>query len=81
MRTLREIAVEIRADWRVINNAAAKDALECMDCMELITERFVADPTGYSVVSTFLTHSIGWRGGTARRIKKELRAMCGHPRP
>lgn len=81
MRTLRVIAKEIRADWRVINNAAARDALECMDGMGQIAERFVADPNGYPVVSTFLAHSVGWRGETARRIKKELRTMYENPKP
>lgn len=81
MRTLREIAKEARTDWRVINNAAARDALECMDSMGQITKRFGADPNGYSVVSIFLSNSIGWHGETARHVKKELRTMCGHPRP
>ena len=80
MRTLRAIAKEIRSDWRVINNAAARDALKCMDEMGQITEPFVTDPNGYSVVGAFLTHSVGWRGETARRIKKELRTMCGRPK-
>lgn len=81
MRTVREIAVEILADWTVINNTGARDALECMRKMGAITERFGADPNGYSVVGTFLGNSIGWRGPVARRVKKELRQMCGHPRP
>jgi hypothetical protein len=81
MRTLSEIAVEIFADWTVINNAGALDALECMRKMGAVTERFGADPNGYSVVGAFLVNSIGWRGPVARQIKKELRQMCGHPRP
>ena len=81
MRTLREISKEIRADWREINNAAARDALECMGSMGQITERFGADPNGYPAVSIFLSNSKGWHGETARRVKKELRTMCGHPRP
>lgn len=81
MRTLHEIAKEIRTDLRVINNAAASDALECMDHMGQITERFGADPNEYPAVGTFLSHSAGWRGETARRVKKELLTMCGHPRP
>ena len=44
MRTLREIAKEIRADWHVINNAGAKDAIACMEKMGSITGRFGADP-------------------------------------
>ena len=81
MRTLREIAVEIFADWTVINNAGALDALECMRKMGVVTERFGADPNGYAVVGAFLSNSSGWRGSVARRIKKELRQMCGQPRP
>ena len=81
MRTLREIAKEIKADWRVINNAAARESLECMESMGQITERYGADPNGYSVVATFLSHSNGWHGDTANRIRKELRTMCGHPKP
>lgn len=81
MRKIKEIAAEIQADWRVINNAGARDALDCMKKMDHITDRFGADPNGYSVVGAFLSNAIGWRGNVANRIKKELRQMCGHPRP
>ncbi|MFA5662920.1 hypothetical protein [Castellaniella sp.] len=81
MRALREVAVEILADWTVINNAGAREALEYMREMGVVTERFGADPNGYAVVSALLINSIGWRGSVARRIKKELRQMCDHPRP
>jgi len=81
MRTLREIALEIASDWKVINHAGARDALECMKTMGAITERFVADPNGYPVVTAFLGGAVGWRGEVARRVKKELRQMSGHPRP
>jgi hypothetical protein len=80
-RTLREIADEIEADWLVINNQAAKQALDQMKTMGAIEAPFGADPNGYAVVGSFLTHAIGWKGNVARRIKKELRKMCGHPRP
>jgi hypothetical protein len=79
MRTLKEIVNEIQADWPVISNAGARDALECMKKMGAITARFGADPSGYSVVGAFLTNAIGWRGTVARRVKKELRKMCGSP--
>lgn len=81
MRTLREIAQEIAADWTVIKHAGARDALECMKQMGEITEPFYADPDGYSVVAAFLGGAVGWRGSVARRVKNELREMCGHPRP
>lgn len=81
MRALHEIAKEIRADWQTINNGGAREALECMEKMGDIAERSGGSSNGYSVVSEFLTNSMGWRGETARRVKKELRKMCGHPRP
>ena len=81
MRTLSEIAAEIQADWKIINNGGARDALERMKQMGQINERYGADSNGYSVVGAFLGNSVGWRGPVARRIKKELRQMCGHPRP
>lgn len=52
--------------------ASASDALECMKKIGFVTERFGADPNGYSVVEAFRTHAIRWRGEVARRIKKEL---------
>lgn len=81
MRMLSEIAAEIQADWTVINNAGARDALECMKKMGEITDRFGADPNGYSVVGAFLGNAVGWRGSVARRVRKELKQMVGHPRP
>ena len=81
MRTLSEIAAEIHLDWPIINNSAAREAPDCMKSMGTITERFGADPNGYSVVAVFLGNSIGWRGARARSIKRELRQMSGHPRP
>ena len=81
MRELRQIAAEIEVDWPVINNASAREALDCMKTMGAITERFGRDSNGYPVVGVFLDNSVGWRGPIARRVKKELRQMCGHPRP
>ncbi len=52
-----------------------------MEKMGKVTDRFGADPNGFSVIGTFLGNAIGWRGEVARRIKKELRTMCGHPKP
>ena len=80
-RRLRDIAAEIEADWRPVNNGAAKEALEYMKKMGQIEAPFHADPNGYGVVGSFLSNAIGWKGDVARRVKKELRLMCGHPRP
>jgi len=79
MRTIREIALEIASDWKVINNGEAREALECMKEMGMVPERCGTDLNGYSVIRTFLAHSVGWRGEVARRVKRELRQRCGHP--
>jgi hypothetical protein len=81
MRALRDIAREIAADWHTIYNGGARDALASMHTMGAVTEPFGAGPNGYSIVGTFLAHSVGWRGQVARRVKTELREMLGHPRP
>ena len=81
MRLLKVIAEEIAADWTVINNTAARDALSSMATMRDAKSPYGADPNGYSVVAVFLGNSVGWRGPVARRIKQELREISGHPPP
>ncbi len=81
MRSLNVIAAEICSDWGIIKNEGAREALECMSKMGSIADKFGFDPKGHSVVGAFLANSIGWRGPVARRVKKELRQMNGHPRP
>jgi hypothetical protein len=83
MRALSTIALEIENDasWRLVSNNGAKSMLDHMKNMGLVTEPFYGDPDGYGVVSSFLSNAIGWKGPVARCIKKELRTMCGHPRP
>jgi hypothetical protein len=80
-RTLREITDEIEADWVVIKNRGARKAFECMKMMDSVEAPFGADPNGYAVIRSFLCNSLGWRGPVARRVKQELRVMCGLPRP
>jgi hypothetical protein len=80
-RTLRDIAAEIQSDWPVINNHAAKQALDQMKSMGSIEAPFHRDPNGYAVVGVFLENARGWQGKVAKRVKSELRAMCGHPKP
>ncbi|RQY93844.1 hypothetical protein DF016_10940 [Burkholderia stagnalis] len=76
MRRLAEIAVEVRRDWRPINNGAAVSAIDAMATMGLVTEPYGLDPNGYGVIGQFLSNAAGWRGPVARRVKAELRAMC-----
>jgi hypothetical protein len=82
MRALRVIAAEIESDpaWSSVTNAGARSMLAQMRGIGIITDPFKYDPDGYGVVASFLGHAIGWRGPAARRIKKELYTMCGHPR-
>ena len=81
MRQLREIAQEISSDWPEVKNSGARHALEHMKKMGAITDPFYEDQSGHAVVGSFLEHARGWYGPVARRVKKELREMVGHPRP
>ena len=73
MRTLNEIAREIRADWNKVN-FAAKPYLDAMASMGAISSRYGYD-TGETIVIYFLANASGWRGETAKRIKSELKSM------
>jgi len=79
-RPIWDIAAEIERDWRVINNQGARKALDHMKTMGSTEDPFGLDDSGHGVIGSFLLHAIGWKGEVARRIKKELREMCGHPR-
>jgi hypothetical protein len=81
MRELREIAKEIASDWTTINNGAAREALELLSNHGDADTPLFADPNAYGVIGVFLDNSRAWHGPIARRIKLELREMCGHPRP
>lgn len=76
-RTLRAIALEIRADWRQAKGGIyfrAVPYLEAMATMGWITDTYGAD-SGESVVAYFLSNAGTWRGEVARRIKAELNAQ------
>jgi hypothetical protein len=73
VRTIREIAQEVRKDWSPVNYAA-RPYLDAMLELERITEKYYAD-SAESVVAYFLANAHTWRGETARRVKKELNQM------
>ena len=73
MRTLHEIAREIRADWKKVN-FAAKPYLDAMASLGSVADSYGYD-TGRTIVLYFLANAGGWRGETAKRIKSELRDM------
>lgn len=73
MRTLHEIAREIRKDWTKVNYAA-KPFLDAMASLDSIEDKYHYD-SGKSVVLYFLSNASSWRGENAKRIKAELRSM------
>ena len=75
MRNLNIIAQEIRKDWGAKINYAAKPYLDAMQQLESVNDSYGYD-SGNSVVLYFLCNAQSWRGETAKRIKKELNAMC-----
>lgn len=78
-RPIREIASEIRRDWKTQGkgvNPAAKPYLEAMDCLNLVSDKYGLD-SGEGILLRFLCNAGTWRGETAKRIKAELKAICG----
>jgi len=73
MRNLSEIAAEIRKDWKPVN-FAARPYLEAMAELNSMKDMYYAD-SAKSVVLYFLSNASTWRGESAKRIKKELKAM------
>ena len=72
-RPIREIAQEISADWQDVS-PAARPYLSAMMGLESIEDMYGMDDAA-GIVSYFLSNSRGWKGETARRIKKELNRM------
>jgi hypothetical protein len=74
LRSLSEIAREIRANWRPVYFGAVP-YLDAMSCLDSINDMYGLD-TAKSIVLYFLSNARNWRGDTARRIKAELNSMC-----
>lgn len=75
MRPIYAIAREIRADWKKPYFGAVP-YLDAMGDLERISDPYMYD-SGESIVRYFLANSGTWRGDTAKRIKAELKALCG----
>ena len=73
MRTIREIAQEIRKDWHPIH-FAARPYVDSMLQLETVTDRYGFDDAR-GILLYFLGNASSWRGETARRIKAEIKAM------
>lgn len=73
-RSLSEIAKEIRLNWTNVYFGAIP-YLQAMRTLGTINDTF-GDDSAKSIVIYFLSNATTWRGDVARRIKKELNAMC-----
>jgi len=73
VRSLSDIALSIRKDWKPIN-FAAKPYLDAMASLDDIDQNYGMD-SRTSIVLYFLCNATSWHGPIARQIKKELRNM------
>lgn len=72
-RKLYEIAEEINKDWKKVY-FGAKPYIDAMSCLDSVDDSYGYD-SAKSVIIYFLANATAWRGETARRVKKELKAM------
>ena len=74
-RPLHEVARDIRNDWKN-PYFGAKPYLDAMATLDSINDNYGWDSAD-SIVRYFLANASTWRGETAKKIKKELKAMVG----
>ena len=74
-RPLHEIVREIRKDWKNVNYGAVP-YLDAMSGLDKVTDRYIAED-GKTQVIYFLSNATTWRGEVAKRVKAELKKMCG----
>lgn len=80
MRTIHDIAVEIRNDWKKVYFGAVPYLDAMLELSTPATHEAVASANYYadtvtSVILYFLANAQTWRGETAKRIKTELKAL------
>jgi hypothetical protein len=73
MRTLREIAIDIKRNWPKMSPHAVP-YVNSMGMLKTMDEDFYFDSAD-TIVSYFLANAQTWRGADARRIKDELKGM------
>lgn len=73
MRSISDIAYDIRADWKKPYFGAVP-YLQAMCELDSIRDNYYND-SAKSVVLYFLSNASTWRGETARKIKAELKKM------
>jgi len=74
-RPLHTIAKEIKSNWSKVYFGAVP-YLEAMGTLSTIDQDYYQD-SAKSIVLYFLSNASTWRGEVAKRIKTELKAMCG----
>jgi hypothetical protein len=74
VRSLKDIAAEIRTDWKPKVHGMAEPYVEAMSKLDSLDDRYHAD-SAVSVVAYFLGCAGTWRGPVAKRVKAELAAM------
>jgi hypothetical protein len=72
MRAISAIAYDIRKEWGVKTNYAAKPYLSAMMGFESITDTYGFD-SARSVVLYFLSNASSFRGEKAKALKLELK--------
>lgn len=73
VRSLKEIAAEIKADWGKVCFGAVP-YLAAMGSLDKISDSYGCDGAAM-VVSYFLGNAGTWKGETAKRVKAELKGM------
>lgn len=73
MRRIREIAAEIRKEWKNVHYTAVP-YLNAMFSLNTMEDSVLHDDAP-GIVLRFLGNAVTWRGEAARRIKKELNDM------
>lgn len=74
IRSIHEIAAEIRSNWGDRIDNAAIPYVSAMERIEDIRDAYGHDSAAELVVR-FLSVANTWRGETARSVKAELKAM------
>jgi hypothetical protein len=74
MRSINEIAREIRSDWKKIHYAAAP-YLDAMGSLSTVQDQYGADDAR-GIVLYFLANAATYRGENAKRLKLELKQVC-----
>lgn len=76
LRTIREIALDIKNSWPKLSPYAAP-YVDAMLTMNSVDDNYYLDSCR-EVIARFLCNASGFRGEDARRIKLELREISAH---